>query len=177
MGNNKVGVSPQCVPCDHSYDSMTSVALGLCGTCQLLQKRCYHHGWPGHCPKADQWFSGLPAKKWTLVIQPLHHWKKPQEMLPIALPCDKATRPPGCGEVSVERSRQRKSLWSHLGHWVWVFVFQNSSGASKPEKIGGKQHLGWSGWMQRWVLEESIQKKLMIQASYWTIDSKRSRIA
>lgn len=157
MGNNKVGVSPQCVPCDHSSVSTTLVALGLRGTCQLFQKWCYHHGWPGHCPKADQWFSSLPTKKWTLA-QPLYHWKMPQEMAPIALLCHKAARPPGHREVSVERLRQRKSLWSHLGHLVQVFAFQNSCRASKPEKMGGKQHLGWMGWMQRWILEESIQK-------------------
>lgn len=41
----------------------------------------------------------------------IYHGKKPQELLPIALHCDEAARPPGCGEVSVETRSQKKSLF------------------------------------------------------------------
>lgn len=78
-------------------------------------------------------------------LQKNEHWqstyimeKTPQELLPIALPCDRAARPPRCGEVGVETSSWRKCLLmgSHMGHCIQVFVFQNSNGAHKPEKNG-----------------------------------------
>lgn len=94
-------------------------------------------------------------KKWTLA-EPIYHWKKPQELLPIA-------RPPGCGEVPVETSSQRKSLdVITSGTLCPGFCISEFEGCqqtkNKKKKKGGKQHFWWRGWMQSQIWEESIQK-------------------